>query len=163
MKIVYLLLLTLFLNASCNERDAKRANEIFYEATQSSHPIELLKESLKLCFTYEVEFTLLNLQAEQESNRSKKLKLYDKMLETLSQIESNDALVLSEQRRVNGVMAKMYEKDNPLLSNIYQEKAEPQTTKEKNYLPWILIPLLLFLWAFWDFLKKLGNFFRNLV
>ena len=168
MKIVYLLLISLFLNANCSKAEAKRANEFFTKATQSDKPIELLKESLKLCFTYEVEFSLLNLQVEQSSSREEKLRLYDEMLETLSNIKSNDRLVISEQSRINRLIAKMYEKDTPLLSNIYKNKVEAQNDVKRGeptnyYLFLILLFLLLFIWVFWDFLKKLGIFLKDLV
>lgn len=165
MKIVYLLLISLFLNANCSQTEAKKANELFYEATQTkalTQQVKLLESSLKLCFTYEAELTLLTLQAEQVQDKEEKLKLYDKALESLSQIKNNDALVRAEQSRINKIIGKMYEKEQPLLSDIYRNKAEAQKEiqkkEEKNYLPWIVSLLLLVLWATWDLLKKWGNF-----
>ena len=164
MKIIYFMLISIFLNANCNKTEAKEANELFYEATQTEvirEQLSLLEESLKLCFTYEAELTLLNLQAEQEPNKKKKLKLYDQALESLSHINNNDALVLSEQARINKLIAKIYEKNSPLLSNIYRKKAEAQKEVESedstNYFWWIVSIVLLLLWASWDLLDILQN------
>lgn len=165
MKIVYLMLISIFLNANCNSIEAKEANVFFYEATQTEvirEQLSLLEHSLKLCFTYEAKLTLLNLQAEQEPNKKKKLKLYDQALESLSQIKNNDDLVRSEQARINKLIAKIYEKNSPLLSDIYRKKANAQKEVESedstNYFWWIVSILVGFLWVFWDFVKKWGKF-----
>ncbi len=161
MKALLIILISIFANATCTQEQYEKANRAFYEAGQSDKPLKLLEESLKLCFTYEVEFTLLDLKAKAEPNLEKRLKLYNQALESLSLIENNDDLVRSEQSRINRVIAKFYEKDNPLVSDIYQNKAVSQNSvKQKantpNHLPWIIVILLLSIWAFWDFIKKLG-------
>lgn len=163
-KVLYIISLTIILNANCTQSKLTEANELFYKANQTKETqtqIKLLKRSLKRCFTYEVKFTLLNLQVAQKENKKEKLKIYDEMLETLSLIENRDELVRSEQSRINRVISKIYETDTPLLSTLYQKKAEAQTKiyreKKRDYLPWIIALLLLFLWVFGDFFKNWGK------
>lgn len=165
MKILYGLLISFFLHASCNEIEAKKANELFYEASQAkaiSEQIVLLEDSLKLCFTYEVELTLFKLQAEQEEDKEKKLKLYDKALESVSQIKNNDDLVLREQNRINYMIGELHLANEPLIADVYRRKADAQKEVEekeqKSYLFWIVSIVALLLWAFWDLLRKWGKF-----
>lgn len=163
-KVFYIISLSIMLNANCTQSKLTEANELFYKANQTEETqtqINLLKRSLKLCFTYEVQFTLLNLQVAQKENKKEKLKIYDEMLETLSLIENRDELVRSEQSRINRAISKIYETDTPLLSTLYQNKAEAQTKiyreKKRDYLPWIIALILLLLWVFGDFFKNWGK------
>ncbi len=132
----------------------QKAQEYYNEAR--------FEEALEACYSAEIEANLLIVKAEEAMDIQKKIAYYKEALIAISKFSDKEVLV-EEQNRLQLILSELYKPIDQEVSNIYQEKAEPQTTKEKNYLPWILIPLLLFIWAFWDFLKKLGNFFRNLV
>lgn len=107
---------------------------------------------MKACFSCELEVSLLSVQMEQSSSNEEKLKLYDEMLESLSQIKSNDALITAQQNKINNAIALLYKKENPALSIVYEQKVDAQVTKEaktlKDYTFWIVFVILLFLYAF---------------
>jgi len=155
MKILIILCLTLFLQADCSQEKMQQSDELFYEATQESHiskQINLLERALKACFSYELEVSLLRLKVEESDSKEEKLRLYDKMLESLSEIRSNDALVTEQQTEVNRAIALLYKNDDPKLFAIYEQKAEAQTTKRekslKSYGFWIALALLLLVYIF---------------
>ncbi|HHS92510.1 MAG TPA: hypothetical protein ENK82_04130 [Campylobacterales bacterium] len=164
MKILIILCLTILLQANCTEENEALSNRLFYEASQESNALKqitLLERAMKACFSYELEVSLLGLEIEQSSSKEEKLKLYDALLESLSQIKNNDALVKAQQNKIHQAMALLYEQKSPELSLIYEQKVEAQNRveekKESHYGFWILFLVALLLWAFWDLVKKWGK------
>jgi len=158
MKILIILCLTIFLQANCTQKNIQKSDKLFYKATQtksSVEQIELLEDALEACFSYELEVSLLGLKVEQSSSKEEKLKLYDQILESLSQIENNDALVKAQQKKVNRAIALLYKKENPELSMVYEQKADAQERDKakslKDYTLWMLFVFLLFVYAFSSF------------
>ena len=153
MKILIILSLTIFLQANCSQKSIERSNELFYQANQArsaKRQIELLKMALKSCFSYEAEYSLLSLKVTQSATNEEKLRLYDKMLENLSQIENNDALVKAEQEKINHAIALLLKEENPNISAVYEQKANAQEKRKsvKEYTLWILFAFLLFGYVF---------------
>jgi len=156
MKLLTILLLSTILNASCNEQNKEASSAFFFEATQAKtleRQIDLLQKSLDTCFSYEVEVSLLMLQATQSSDANK-MKLYDKALKSLSQIKNNDALVLQEQNKINQLLAKLHESKE--LKAIYENKViEPHNNQEQKTPYWaFILAMLVILWVLHGFLKK---------
>ena len=165
MKFIYILLLSTVLNASCSQEETEASNAFFFQASEAKTletQVELLQKSLEACFSYEVEVSLLLLKVDKSTKSKEKETLYDELLESLSNIENNDAMVKAMQKKINRELAKIYADKNPELSAIYEQKSDAQNEveeqKEKNYLFWIVSLLALLLWALWDLLKKWGKF-----
>lgn len=159
MKFLIILLLSTVLNASCTQQETEASNTFFLQASQAKTldlQIPLLQKSLKACFSYEVEASLLMLQAQQSSDANK-IKLYNKALESLSNIQNNDMLVLKEQNRINQLLAKLYASTDKELSDIYKQKTiDPttaQTPKNLDYWFYILISILA-IWVILEFFKR---------
>jgi hypothetical protein len=164
MKILIILCLTILLQANCTKENEEKADELFYEASQENtilRQIELLETALKVCFSYELEVSLLTLKVKQSSSDVEKLKLYDTLLESVSKIKNNDTLVKAYQKSVNKAIGLVHKKENPELSIVYEQKADAQEIVEEKeiqgYVGWILFFFALLLYPFLDLFKKRGK------
>lgn len=157
MKFFYIILLSISLHAECNEQQSQNANELFYEATQTQQfekQKALLERSLSLCFTHEVKVSLLTLQAQATQDVKEKIKRYNEVLEHLSLIKNQNALVTTEQSRINQRLAKLHESEE--LKAIYENKViEPHNNQEQKTPYWaFILAMLVILWVLNGFLKK---------
>lgn len=166
MKILIILYLTVFLQANCSQENTEKSNRLFYEANQEhlmTKQLELLKASLESCFSYEVAYSVYNLEAKMSSDIEQKIKLYNQALETLSLIENRDKLVLAEQNRLNLLIAKLYKPIDKKMSTLYKSKVEaispPKQPRDFSYIKYILylLFLLFILWSLQPLLKKMGK------
>ena len=171
MKIIIILCLTILLQANCIKENEEKSNELFYKANQEevkTKQLALLKSSLEECFSYEVAYSVYNLEGEMSLDIEEKIKLYNQALESLSLIRQNDKMVLAEQNRLNLLIAKLYEPIDKKMSTIYKSKVEAISIPKKDsssHLKYILFSLFLLfiLWSLQPLFKKLGKNNSNLV
>lgn len=160
MKILYVLLLSLILNANCTKEETEASNQLFFKASQEQSldvQLGLLEKALEVCFSYEVEVSLLLLKVDKSTNKEEKEALYDQLLESLSNIENNDVMVKAEQKKINKALAKLHQEKNPELSIIYEQKSDVEEVTEvktlKEYTWWILFAILLVGYGFSGFFR----------
>ena len=154
MKILLMVLFTLFLQAECTFEEREVSNDYFAQANQEPlvvRQIELLRASLKSCFSYEVAFYLFKLQAEETTEVQQKIEFYDKALENLSRIENAKEQVIMEQNRINLMLSKLYVPIDKELSDIYAKKIRQELNQEEKssfkYYGVYLVGILLILWG----------------
>ena len=147
MKLFLIFLTTISLYATCPKEKELLAQELFLKAIQSKDikkQHQLLRDSLKNCFTYEVKYSLIMLKIEQTNDIPKKIRLYNQALKTLSHIKGKDTLVKQAQSDINKKLATYY-KNNPHLAQIYQQKAQTieSKLKEQNFKYFIFIVIFI--------------------
>lgn len=167
--ILFFIFLSSTLLANCNLQNIERSDKLYEKAYQEPNitkKILLLEASLKACYAPEILSYLLMIRVEISDDVYQKISYYKEILGVVVDFENKEK-ALKIQNHCNLKLSQLYKSINKEVSNIYKKKAEAQNTlkraKPTNYLPWISISLLLFLWVFWDLLKKLGIFLKSLV
>ncbi|HHB93772.1 MAG TPA: hypothetical protein ENK88_01310 [Campylobacterales bacterium] len=157
MKIIYLLLLNIFLYANCSYQDIRDSDRLYYQSNQTNNPtqqIALLKRSLRYCYSPEIEANLLIIQAQQAQEPIIKIEYYKEALVSISNF-SDQKILCQEQNQLNQILSKLYKPIDKEISIIYAKKIiacdNLHNTKKRNY--WWIVAIVIIIFGI---IKKYG-------